>query len=194
MKKLKTIENDLTYLRQISQSINLSKDNYKEYIKDLEKYCSNHQLFAISGIQLGIPKRIIYIKTAEENPYTKNQNNEKIIMINPIKKEELGLTNYWEGCASCQNNTCLVERPYQITISYLDENKKQQEKTYKGFKATIISHELDHLDGILHIDIAKQTKQLTKEERKKLREKFPYKIINKNSKYNHPKRKGEWIW
>ena len=80
MKKLKTIENDLTYLRQISKNINLSKDNYKEYIKDLEKYCSNHQLFAISGIQLGIPKRIIYIKTAEENPYTKNQNNEKIII------------------------------------------------------------------------------------------------------------------
>ena len=29
MKKLKTIENDLTYLRQISKNIDLSKDNYK---------------------------------------------------------------------------------------------------------------------------------------------------------------------
>lgn len=134
MKKLKTIENDLTYLRQISQSINLSKDNYKEYIKDLEKYCSNHQLFAISGIQLGIPKRIIYIKTEEEKPNTKNQNNEKIIMINPIKKEELGLTNYWGGCASCPNNICLVERPYQITISYQMKTKNSKKKHTKALK------------------------------------------------------------
>ena len=33
MKKLKTIENDLTYLRQISKNIDLSKDNYKELLK-----------------------------------------------------------------------------------------------------------------------------------------------------------------
>ena len=78
-----------------------------------------------------------------------------------------------------------------IAASEANSNNGKQEKTYKGFQATVISHELDHLDGILHIDIAKQTKQLTKEERKKLREKFPYKIINKTSKYNHPKRKGE---
>ena len=192
MQKLKTIKNDSTYLRQISKNIDLSKDNYQKYIKDLEEYCLNNQVFALSGIQLGIPKRIIYIKTTNENAYQKNSiKNERIIMINPIKKEELGLTNYWEACASCNDNTSLVDRPYQITIKYLDENQKEQEKTYKGFQATVISHELDHLDGILHIDIAKQTKQLTKEERKKLREKFPYKIINKTSKYNHPKRKGE---
>ena len=112
-------------------------------------------------------------------------------MINPTKKEELGLTNYWEACASCNDNTGLVDRPYQITINYLDENQKEQEKTYKGFQATVISHELDHLEGILHIDIAKEIKQLNKEERKELRKEFPYKIINKTSKYNHPKRKGE---
>ena len=57
MKKLKTPKNDSAYLRQISKNIDLSKDNYQEYIKDLEEYCQNHQLFAISGIQLGIPKR-----------------------------------------------------------------------------------------------------------------------------------------
>lgn len=46
----------------------------------------------------------------------------------------------------------LVERPYKIKLEYYDENKKKHTKTFRGFETTVLSHEMYHLDGILHID------------------------------------------
>lgn len=56
-------------------------------------------------------------------------------------------------------------------------------ETYEGFKATIFSHEFDHLNGILHIDRALDVTEMTWEETKKQREKRPYEIFSKNDEY-----------
>ena len=39
-------------------------------------------------------------------------------------------------------------------------------KLLKVFESTVLSHELDHLDGILHIDIALELLVIDKEEQK----------------------------
>ena len=44
-------------------------------------------------------------------------------------------------------------------------------------------HEIDHLDGILHIDIADEVLEMTKEERIDLRKKEGYTIIRKDGEY-----------
>ena len=49
---------------------------------------------------------------------------------------------------------------------------------------------MDHLDGILHLDIALKIKNLTKEERKELRKKEPYQIIRKKGPYTVIKSKA----
>ena len=104
-------------------------------------------------------------------------------MINPkiIKRE--GLIWFWEACASCLDNTGLMERPYKIEIEYYEENQNIHHETYEGVPATVLSHEMDHLDGILHIDKALKILKLNKEERKALREKEPYEIIRKDKEY-----------
>ena len=50
---------------------------------------------------------------------------------------------------------------------------------FEGVEATVLSHEIDHLNGILHIDIADEVIIGTREERMKLREKDGYTIISK---------------
>ena len=47
------------------------------------------------------------------------------------------------------------------------------------FEATVLSHELDHLDVILHMDIAEEVLNMTPEERKAYREEHPYEVISK---------------
>ena len=54
---------------------------------------------------------------------------------------------------------------------------------FEGFEATVLSHEMDHLDGILHIDIADEVLQMTKEERKVFRQSHGYNIISKKGDY-----------
>lgn len=54
-----------------------------------------------------------------------------------------------EGCLSLQDVWGTVQRHKTITIFYIDENDKAHTKTFTGFMATIIQHEIDHLHGIL---------------------------------------------
>lgn len=70
------------------------------------------------------------------------------IMLNPVimKKENPYSTS--EGCL-CHTTETKVTRYHKIKVAYLDENFKKKIKTYDGFTAQIIQHEMDHLKGIL---------------------------------------------
>lgn len=63
--------------------------------------------------------------------------------------------DYWieeEGCLSIPGLSEDVERPWSITIEYLDRNFLEQKKTFSGTTARMIQHEYDHTDGKLYLD------------------------------------------
>ena len=188
--KRKTIENDEKYLRQISKEVLFSDKSLKSDVKKLESFCQQTECFALAAVQIGIPKRIVYLKnTTLDVPLEDMDYNESKILINPVIVSRKGKTKYWEACLSCLDNLGLVTRPYKMTIQYYDIDENKHEDIFEGFEATVLSHELDHLDGILHMDIAEQVLIMPKEERKKFRETHPYEIVSKTCKYEEePKR------
>lgn len=190
-----TINDNEAYLRQRSLEVtNLDIDKMDAWLNTLENYCKEHEVMAMAAVQLGIPKRIIYLKNTnidlinrlqtDDVSEEEKQFNESRILINPeiIKRE--GLTQYWEACASCLDNVGKVKRPYKIYIKYFGIDGKLYEDIFEGFESTVLSHEMDHLDGILHMDIASEVLVLPKEERKKLRTKEGYEIISKDIDYS----------
>ena len=66
---------------------------------------------------------------------------------------------------------------------------KQHEDKFEGFESTVLCHEIDHLDGILHIDIADKIIKGTKEERIELRKKEGYTIISQTGNFEQLKLK-----
>lgn len=80
--------------------------------------------------------------------------------------------------------TGLVKRPYKIEIEYYNEECVKKTEIYEGFESTVLSHEYDHLNGVLHFDIASKVLKMTKEERIEFRKKHPYQIISKKGKYS----------
>lgn len=54
-----------------------------------------------------------------------------------------------EGCLSLPNIWGQVKRKPLLTLSFLDEKGRSHTQTFKGFLATIIQHEIDHLNGVL---------------------------------------------
>ena len=54
-----------------------------------------------------------------------------------------------EGCLSLKDIWGVVKRPHGVVLSYQDETGATHNKTFDGFLATIIQHEVDHLNGIL---------------------------------------------
>lgn len=185
----KTIEKDEDYLRQISKPVDFKTEEYKDAIKELDYFCKNDDnVMAMASVQVGIPLRLIYLKKTDLNRLEDDYNEERVLINPKIIKEE-GLTRYWEACASCLNYTGLVERPYKIEVEYYDIEGKKHREIFEGFESTVLSHEIDHLNGILHIDIALKIRELTKEERKELRKKEPYQIIQKDGEYTPTKQR-----
>lgn len=185
-----TINDNEKFLRQVSKEVDFDKDNYLEYIEHLKNYCENNAVFALAPIQIGIPKRIIYIKntTPNMNNNFDKSYNEGIILINPKILESHGTTRFLEGCQSCSISTsnneniylvCEVERPYSVTIEYYDVNQNLKTKVLEGFECTVFCHEFDHLNGILHIDKTDTVYKMTTDEMKKYRNDHPYEILSK---------------
>lgn len=185
-----TLKDNEDFLRQKSKIVNFKDKNLKEEIDLLDKYCKDTVCFALSAVQIGIPKRIIYLKNTTLDIDIKNKGyNESKILINPVIISKKGLTEFWEACYSCGEYMGLVDRPYQITIEYYDISRNKNIETFNGFEETVLSHEYDHLDGILHIDIAKKIIKMPKEKRIEFRKNHPYKIISKDCYYRQNNKK-----
>ena len=45
-----------------------------------------------------------------------------------------------------------VERPTQVKVRYMDLDGKTHEIDANGFLATVLQHEIDHINGVLFID------------------------------------------
>lgn len=183
MVEAKKIDKDFEWLKQVSQEVDLSIDDISEDLKILEEYCLGHGVFAMAAVQLGIPKRLVYIKNTDLDKIEDEEWNEATILINPVVKRREGLTQYWEACASCLDNMGLVLRPYLVEIEYFDVNGNKCEMTFDGFPATVFSHEYDHLDGILHMDKALEVLVMEKEERKEFRKEHPYEVFSKDGDF-----------
>ena len=81
-------------------------------------------------------------------------------MINPqIVAHGDELRAHEEGCLSIPEFFAEVERPAQITVRYLDTDGKEQERVCEGLLATVVQHEVDHLDGKLFIDYLSRLKR-----------------------------------
>ena len=196
-KKIKsiTIAENEPYLRQVSTFVDvLNDENLDSDIDVLKQFCKENEVMAMAAVQLGISKRLVYIKNTNLDIINKLQNNsinndeknydEARVLINPIIINREGLTEYWEACASCLENCGRVLRPYKIDLEYDDINGNKHLEIFEGFESTVLSHEMDHLDGILHIDIAEEVLQMPVEERKKWRQLHGYKIYSKTGDYN----------
>lgn len=141
---------------------------------------------AIAAPQINIPLRIflvskkIYhieederkartqeIKERSHAPSTAKKKND-LVFINP-EIIKLSKKKYWvpEGCLSVRWLYGKVRRADKATVRAYDEHGKAFIRGASGLLAQVFQHEIDHLNGILFIDTAKDLEELNPEEMKK---------------------------
>lgn len=76
-------------------------------------------------------------------------------LINPVITLREGTAVANEGCLSCPELFGDVERAEKIRVEYTNRFGKKKTLDADGLLARCIQHEIDHLDGKLFIDIAK---------------------------------------
>jgi peptide deformylase len=103
----------------------------------------------LAAPQIGKSLAIFIIKPTEKSK-TQAFINPQIKKFEQEKNSKLkGKTKKLEGCLSLHNIWGEVERAKVVWLEYLDETGKPHHKKFTGFIATIIQHEVDHLNGIL---------------------------------------------
>ena len=107
----------------------------------------------LAAIQVGVAKRLLVIDLQNKDEESGETIKEPLVFINPVlsePSEELAIYN--EGCLSVPEQYADVERPATIRAQWQDRDGKSHDERLDGMLATVIQHEMDHLEGILFID------------------------------------------
>jgi peptide deformylase len=78
-----------------------------------------------------------------------------IALVNPKLLESSGCQIFTEGCLCLPGVEAPVERASHVKVKGLDRDGEEITITTDGFLATILQHEIDHLEGIVFIDRVK---------------------------------------
>lgn len=98
----------------------------------------------------------------------KSNITEDLVFINPVLVKESKEKKWMEGegCLSVRWVYGKVKRSTKVTIRAFDEHGKAFERGAGGLLAHIFQHEVDHLNGVLFIDKAKDLEQVDPKEQK----------------------------
>ena len=88
---------------------------------------------------IGVAKRIIAV----------NEDGKLLLMLNPQILKAAGEYETEEGCLSLLGGPRKTKRYEKIKVQYQTEAFQTRIKTYTGWTAQIIQHEVDHCNGIL---------------------------------------------
>ncbi len=104
----------------------------------------------LAANQVGLNKKmcVIDIKRDGKSP---------LVLLNPVYTQ-IGneLTDSKEVCLSYPNISVIKKRFKKISVVYYDFNNQKIELIAEGFKAMVIQHEVDHLNGISSISETEQ--------------------------------------
>jgi len=135
---IKELMHDPIFLAQKSEDATIED---KQVAIDLLDTLVAHKdnCVGMAANMIGVKKRIIAF----------DNNGEYMIMYNPeiIKKDTVYETE--EGCLSLLGGPRKTKRFKNIKVQYQNEQFKQRIKTFVGWTAQIIQHEIDHCNGIL---------------------------------------------
>lgn len=150
--KIRTDEDPI--LRKKSREVDTFDDNLKQLIDDMYETMYDAEGVGLAAVQIGKLKRMLVIDDYEGS---------KLVMINPKRIEESGDVEALEGCLSVPERVGKVKRFETVKVEYQTADGEEMAIEAEGFLARIIQHEMDHLDGILYTDLAKEMFDINKE-------------------------------
>ena len=124
-------------------------------LKDMADTMYKAEGVGLAAPQVGILRRIAVVDVTEDH-------SGLIEMVNPEIIEREGKQTGREGCLSVPGRQGVVTRPMKVRVRFQDRNGDMYEMETEGFEARAVCHELDHLDGMLYIDV--MDRELTEEE------------------------------
>lgn len=139
-------------LRKKSKAVDEVNDKIRLLLKDMADTLYKHNGVGLAAPQVGILKRVVVVDAGDG----------LVELVNPVIRTETGEQVCVEGCLSVPGVWGEIVRPSHIVVEALDGNGNKFVIEGEGLLAEALSHEIDHLDGILFKD--KVTRFIDKDE------------------------------
>jgi peptide deformylase len=140
-------------LRKEAEEISSNYPNLPSLIENMFETMHYADGVGLAAPQIGLSIRLLVIDLAALHEDDPELAKFKIAMINPVmlemSEEEVEAN---EGCLSIPGISEKVFRSEWIKIKYFDVYFKSHTEEFEGFKARVIQHEYDHLEGSLFTD------------------------------------------
>ena len=135
-------------LRQVSDPVKAVDAEVRTLVDDMFETMYKAPGVGLAAIQVGVPRRVITVDTAK-----KDEPKQPQAFLNPeIVWSSHEKSTYEEGCLSIPEYYEKVERPTHVKVRFMGLDGKTQEIEADGLLATVLQHEIDHINGILFID------------------------------------------
>ncbi|MEW6185038.1 MAG: peptide deformylase [Thermodesulfobacteriota bacterium] len=134
-------------LQKKASSVEAVDPTLQKLIEDMTETMYNAPGIGLAATQVGELKRLIVF---DLNPREEGRNPSAL--INPEIIEGEGEQTIEEGCLSVPEYYSEVKRKAKVTVRGLDAQGSPTQLCAEGILATVLQHEIDHLDGVLFID------------------------------------------
>jgi peptide deformylase len=142
LRNIRIIGDDI--LRKRSKEVTEINGRILELLDDMVETMRASNGVGLAAPQVGVLRRVVVVDTGEGLHE----------LINPVITAKEGEEIQKEGCLSVPEHVGDVKRPYKVTVSALNRSGKKIRLAAEGYLARAVCHEIDHLDGVLFVDIA----------------------------------------
>jgi peptide deformylase len=169
MAKLEVLQIGHPTLRERSVKVTAFDDGLSRLAEDMFETMREANGVGLAAPQVGIARRLIVVEMPDDDSYP--HPGERWVLANPelvkaSRETEIGQ----EGCLSVVGYVGMVERPVEAVIRGQDLTGRKVRIKAEGYVARVFQHEMDHLDGVLYVDVAKEGTVMTVEAYEKLLE------------------------
>ncbi|XP_006842848.2 peptide deformylase 1A, chloroplastic isoform X2 [Amborella trichopoda] len=140
----------------------IGSEKIQKIIEDMIQVMRKAPGVGLAAPQIGIPLKIIVLEDTETyiNYAPKEETNAQqrepfdlLVIINPkLTKKGNKSALFFEGCLSVDGFRALVERYLEVEVIGLGRDGCPIKVNAIGWKARILQHECDHLDGTIYVD------------------------------------------
>lgn len=130
-------------LRKKSREVLEINDRIKILLEDMADTMYENEGVGLAAPQVGVLRKAVTIDVGQG----------LLKLINPEIIYAEGESIDFEGCLSIPRKSGKVKRPAMVKVKYMDEEGNQKIVEGTGLLARALCHEIDHLDGILFIDM-----------------------------------------
>lgn len=150
---------DNPVLRKKAHRVTTFDRKFQQLVDDMVETLLEAPGVGLAAPQVAVSQRLIVVRLPDDEDSREEYGDEAgklYVVANPeIIKSSKELVEGVEGCLSIPGYVGTVDRHEKITVTGLDRQGKPLRVKAAGWLARVFQHEIDHLDGRLYIDIAK---------------------------------------